>query len=63
MTEWEWPDQKSSIDLETVKSMACNHNPHNLKSTIKMHDDRLYCLKCWKVIGDIYDFQYADGEY
>lgn len=63
MTTWEWPEQSKSLDLETVKTMICDHNPNNLKTTIKMHDDILYCLKCWKNIGYIEDYQFSDGDF
>ena len=55
---WEWPEQKQRLTLDTVKHMKCDHHPYNLNSTVKVNSDtdKYYCLKCWKVLGHIQDY-------
>ena len=60
---WDLPKQEDKVDIVSVRKMKCNHSPTGMDSTVKLDGDtdRFYCLKCWKDLGDIQDYNNFDG--
>ncbi len=60
---WEWPAQPKGLTLEMVKDMDCDHNPYNLKSTVKVYSETesYYCLKCFKDLGCTQEYNEFDS--
>ena len=60
---WDLPKQEDKLDIVSVRKMKCNHSPTGIDSTVKLDGDtdRFYCLKCWKDLGDVQDYNNFDG--